>query len=103
MGDNAHLQVFGIGMKSVFCFSRYENSTTDLLEDSLSHRTTKEKVPEQEFHEASENLSRRLNELDLVSKNLFFVELSNPALVMTVKKNINVIWMKRKSATNTWI
>ncbi|NWW17851.1 CEP95 protein, partial [Falcunculus frontatus] len=47
---------------------RYENSTTDLLEDSLSHRTTKEKVPEQEFREASENLSRRLNELDLMLK-----------------------------------
>ncbi|NWT14407.1 CEP95 protein, partial [Vireo altiloquus] len=47
---------------------RYENSTTDLLEDSLSHRTTKAKVPEQEFREASENLSRRLNELDLMLK-----------------------------------
>ncbi|XP_017594630.1 PREDICTED: centrosomal protein of 95 kDa isoform X2 [Corvus brachyrhynchos] len=47
---------------------RYENSTADLLEDSLSHRTTKEKVPEQEFHEASENLSHRLNELDLMLK-----------------------------------
>ncbi|NWW02773.1 CEP95 protein, partial [Oreocharis arfaki] len=47
---------------------RYENSTTDLLEDSLSHRTRKEKVPEQEFHEASENLSRRLHELDLMLK-----------------------------------
>ncbi|NXH81779.1 CEP95 protein, partial [Edolisoma coerulescens] len=57
-----------IEMKSVFCFSRYKNSTTDSLEDSLSHRTTKEKVPEQEFHEASENLSRRLNELDLMLK-----------------------------------
>lgn len=54
-------------MKSVFCFSKYKNSTTDSAEDSLSHRTTKEKVPEQEFNEASENLSRRLNELDLVS------------------------------------
>ncbi|NXH40679.1 CEP95 protein, partial [Dicaeum eximium] len=53
---------------SVFCFSKYENSTTDLVEDSLSHRTTREKVPEQEFHEASENLSRRLNELDLMLK-----------------------------------
>ncbi|NXS21177.1 CEP95 protein, partial [Mystacornis crossleyi] len=53
---------------SVFCFSRYKNSTTDSLEDSLSHRTTKEKVPEQGFHEASENLSRRLNELDLMLK-----------------------------------
>ncbi|NXU15946.1 CEP95 protein, partial [Pardalotus punctatus] len=47
---------------------RYENSTTDSLKNSLSHRTTKEKVPEQEFHEASENLSRRLNELDLMLK-----------------------------------
>ncbi|NWI43707.1 CEP95 protein, partial [Picathartes gymnocephalus] len=47
---------------------RYENSTTDSVEDSLSQRTTKEKVPEQEFHEASENLSRRLNELDLMLK-----------------------------------
>ncbi|NWX27364.1 CEP95 protein, partial [Notiomystis cincta] len=47
---------------------RYENSTTDSVEDSLSHRTTKEKVPEQKFHEASENLSRRLNELDLMLK-----------------------------------
>ncbi|NXC97125.1 CEP95 protein, partial [Certhia familiaris] len=53
---------------SVFCFSKYENSTTDSVEDSLSHRTTKEKVPEQEFHEASENLSRKLNELDLMLK-----------------------------------
>lgn len=53
---------------SVFCFSKYENSPPDLGEDSLSHRTTKEKVPkQQEFHEASENLARRLNELDLVS------------------------------------
>ncbi|NXA70144.1 CEP95 protein, partial [Mohoua ochrocephala] len=57
-----------VEMKSVFCFSRYENSTTDSFEDSLSHRTTKEKVPEPEFHEASENLSRRLNELDLMLK-----------------------------------
>ncbi|NXL70528.1 CEP95 protein, partial [Leptocoma aspasia] len=39
----------------------------DSVEDSLSYRT-KEKVPEQEFHEASENLSRRLNELDLMLK-----------------------------------
>ncbi|XP_066056430.1 centrosomal protein of 95 kDa isoform X3 [Chamaea fasciata] len=46
--------------------SRYENSTTDSVEDS--HRTTKEKVPEQEFHEASGNLFRRLNELDLMLK-----------------------------------
>ncbi|XP_041265404.1 centrosomal protein of 95 kDa isoform X3 [Onychostruthus taczanowskii] len=49
--------------------SKYENSTTDSAEDSLSHRTTKEKVPEQqEFNEASENLSRMLNELDLMLK-----------------------------------
>ncbi|NXQ74832.1 CEP95 protein, partial [Quiscalus mexicanus] len=49
--------------------SKYENSTPDSLEDSLSHRTTKEKVPkQQEFHEASENLSHRLNELDLMLK-----------------------------------
>ncbi|NXH00970.1 CEP95 protein, partial [Loxia leucoptera] len=41
----------------------------DSAEDSLSHRTTKEKVPkQQEFHEASENLSRRLKELDLMLK-----------------------------------
>ncbi|NXQ55106.1 CEP95 protein, partial [Anthoscopus minutus] len=40
----------------------------DSVEDSLSHRTTKKKVPGQEFREASENLSRRLNELDLMLK-----------------------------------
>ncbi|NXN02746.1 CEP95 protein, partial [Sylvia borin] len=50
----------------LFCFSRYENSTTDSAEDS--HRTTKEKVPEQEFHETSGNLFCRLNELDLMLK-----------------------------------
>ncbi|NWR03937.1 CEP95 protein, partial [Paradoxornis webbianus] len=38
----------------------------DSVEDS--HRTTKERVPEQEFHEASGNLFRRLNELDLMLK-----------------------------------
>ncbi|XP_063265142.1 centrosomal protein of 95 kDa isoform X3 [Prinia subflava] len=48
--------------------SKYENSTTDSAEDSFSPRTTEEKVPEQEFNEASENLSRRLNELDLMLK-----------------------------------
>ncbi|KAK1206447.1 CEP95 protein, partial [Pygoscelis papua] len=53
---------------SVFCFSRYENSTTDSLEESLSHRTTKEKLSEQELHKVSEKLSRRLNELDLMLK-----------------------------------
>ncbi|XP_014738192.1 PREDICTED: centrosomal protein of 95 kDa [Sturnus vulgaris] len=47
--------------------SKYENSTTDSVEDSLSHRTA-EKTPQQEFREASENLSRRLNELDLMLK-----------------------------------
>ncbi|XP_076209949.1 centrosomal protein of 95 kDa isoform X1 [Aptenodytes patagonicus] len=48
--------------------SRYENSTTDSLEESLSHRTTKEKLSEQELHKVSEKLSRRLNELDLMLK-----------------------------------
>ncbi|NXE87621.1 CEP95 protein, partial [Menura novaehollandiae] len=47
---------------------RYENSTTGSLEDSLSQRTAKEKLPEQELQDASENLSRRLNELDLMLK-----------------------------------
>ncbi|NXL07648.1 CEP95 protein, partial [Mesembrinibis cayennensis] len=47
---------------------RYENSTTDSLEDCLSHRTTKEKLSEQELHEMSEKFSRRLNELDLMLK-----------------------------------
>ncbi|NXT30695.1 CEP95 protein, partial [Pelecanoides urinatrix] len=46
---------------------QYENSTTDSLEESLSHRT-KEKLSEQELHEVSEKLSRRLNELDLMLK-----------------------------------
>ncbi|XP_075297208.1 centrosomal protein of 95 kDa [Opisthocomus hoazin] len=45
---------------------RYENSTTDSLEESLSHRATKEKLSEQELHKVSEKLSRRLNELDLM-------------------------------------
>ncbi|NXC83862.1 CEP95 protein, partial [Cercotrichas coryphoeus] len=51
--------------------SQYQPRTTrqvQIFEDSLSHRTTKEKVPQQDFHEASENLSRRLNELDLMLK-----------------------------------
>ncbi|XP_074463475.1 centrosomal protein of 95 kDa isoform X2 [Larus michahellis] len=47
---------------------RYENSTTDSLEESLSHRTTKEKLSEQELHEVSEKLSCRLNELDSMLK-----------------------------------
>ncbi|KAM6049647.1 LOW QUALITY PROTEIN: centrosomal protein of 95 kDa [Theristicus caerulescens] len=48
--------------------SRYENSTTDSLEECLSHRTTKEKLSEQELQEMSEKFSRRLNELDLMLK-----------------------------------
>lgn len=55
-------------MKSLFCFSRFENSTTDSLEESLSPRTTKENLSKQELHQVSEKLSRRLNELDLVSE-----------------------------------
>ncbi|NXS11252.1 CEP95 protein, partial [Neodrepanis coruscans] len=47
---------------------RSENSTTDSLEDLLFQGTTKDKLPEQELHEASRNLSRRLNELDLMLK-----------------------------------
>ncbi|NWY30287.1 CEP95 protein, partial [Pheucticus melanocephalus] len=38
------------------------------VEDSFSHRTTKKVPKQQKFHEASENLSRRLNELDLMLK-----------------------------------
>ncbi|NXF45791.1 CEP95 protein, partial [Oceanites oceanicus] len=47
---------------------QYENSTTDSLEESFSHRTTKEKLSEQELHKVSEKLSHRLNELDLMLK-----------------------------------
>ncbi|NXC17885.1 CEP95 protein, partial [Corythaeola cristata] len=47
---------------------QYENSTTDSLEESLSHRTTKEKRSEQELHKVSEKLSHRLNDLDLMLK-----------------------------------
>ncbi|XP_072737728.1 centrosomal protein of 95 kDa isoform X2 [Ciconia boyciana] len=47
---------------------RYENSTTDSLEESLSHRTTKENLSEQELHKVSEKLSRGLNTLDLMLK-----------------------------------
>ncbi|NWR66272.1 CEP95 protein, partial [Bucorvus abyssinicus] len=50
---------------SVFCF-RYENSSTESLEESPSHRTAKEKLSEQELHEVSEKFSRRFNELDLM-------------------------------------
>ncbi|XP_069728851.1 centrosomal protein of 95 kDa isoform X3 [Phaenicophaeus curvirostris] len=49
--------------------SRYENSTTDSLEESLSHRTTKEKQSEQNLQRVSEKLSRQLNELDLMLKS----------------------------------
>ncbi|NXP24284.1 CEP95 protein, partial [Scytalopus superciliaris] len=45
-----------------------ENSTTDSLEETLFQGTIKKKLPEQELHEASEKLSRRLNELDLMLK-----------------------------------
>ncbi|KAM8797040.1 centrosomal protein of 95 kDa [Eudromia elegans] len=46
--------------------SRYENSSTDSFEEeSASHIKTKS---EQELHEISEKLSRRLNELDLMLK-----------------------------------
>uniref|UniRef100_A0A8C0I7X4 Uncharacterized protein n=1 Tax=Bubo bubo TaxID=30461 RepID=A0A8C0I7X4_BUBBB len=47
---------------------RYENSTTDSLEESISHRTTKEKLSKEELHKVSEKLSCRLNELDLMLK-----------------------------------
>ncbi|NXY45559.1 CEP95 protein, partial [Ceuthmochares aereus] len=47
----------------------YENSTTDSLEGSLSHRTTKEKQSKQKLQQTSEKLSRRLNELDLMLKS----------------------------------
>ncbi|NXF69109.1 CEP95 protein, partial [Ciccaba nigrolineata] len=47
---------------------QYENSTTDSLEESISHRTTKEKLSKQELHKVSEKLSCRLNELDLMLK-----------------------------------
>ncbi|PKU39157.1 centrosomal protein of 95 kda isoform x1 [Limosa lapponica baueri] len=47
---------------------RYENSTTDSLEESLPHRTTQEKLSERELHEVSEKLSCRLSELDTMLK-----------------------------------
>ncbi|XP_010153844.1 PREDICTED: centrosomal protein of 95 kDa, partial [Eurypyga helias] len=47
---------------------RYENSTTDSLEESLSHGPTKEKPSEQELHKVSESLSRRFSELDSMLK-----------------------------------
>ncbi|NXA48593.1 CEP95 protein, partial [Nothocercus julius] len=49
--------------------SRYENSSTDSFEEEfVSHTKTKEELSEQELHEISEKLSRRLNELDLMLK-----------------------------------
>ncbi|NXX12313.1 CEP95 protein, partial [Podargus strigoides] len=48
---------------------QYENSTTDTLEEPLSHRTTKEKLPQQELHKVSEKLTHRLNELDSMLKS----------------------------------
>ncbi|NWR32813.1 CEP95 protein, partial [Tachuris rubrigastra] len=47
---------------------RYKNSTTDSFEESLSQGPAKKQLPEQELHEASEKVSRRLNELDLMLK-----------------------------------
>ncbi|KAM9639755.1 centrosomal protein of 95 kDa isoform 3-T3 [Morphnus guianensis] len=47
---------------------RYKNSTPDSLAESLSPRTTKEKLSEQELHKVSEKLSHRLNELDSMLK-----------------------------------
>lgn len=75
-------KAFRIETKSVLCFSSHENSATDSLEESLSHRTTKEKLSEQELHEVSENISYRLNELDLVSESYYLLYLSNLASVM---------------------
>ncbi|XP_071430002.1 centrosomal protein of 95 kDa isoform X2 [Pithys albifrons albifrons] len=48
--------------------TRSDNSATDSLEDSLSQGTAEKQLPEQELHEASEKLSHRLNELDLMLK-----------------------------------
>ncbi|XP_030317709.1 centrosomal protein of 95 kDa [Calypte anna] len=48
--------------------SRYELSLPDSLEESFPHRTTKEKLLEQELHEVSDKLCRRLKELDLMLK-----------------------------------
>ncbi|XP_008938810.1 PREDICTED: centrosomal protein of 95 kDa [Merops nubicus] len=45
---------------------RYKDSTTDSLEESLFPTTTKQKLSEQELHQVSEKLCRRLNELDLM-------------------------------------
>ncbi|NWJ06718.1 CEP95 protein, partial [Crypturellus undulatus] len=52
-----------------FCVVKYENSSTDSFEEeSVSRTKTKEELSEQELHEISEKLSRRLNELDLMLK-----------------------------------
>ncbi|XP_010137886.1 PREDICTED: centrosomal protein of 95 kDa, partial [Buceros rhinoceros silvestris] len=45
---------------------RYENSSTESLEESPSHRRAKEKLSKQELREVSEKLSRGFNELDLM-------------------------------------
>ncbi|XP_009695033.1 PREDICTED: centrosomal protein of 95 kDa-like, partial [Cariama cristata] len=58
-------QIPRLELRNVHRKKRYENSTTDSLEESLSHRTTKEKLSEQELHKVSEKLSCKLNELDL--------------------------------------
>ncbi|XP_074870653.1 centrosomal protein of 95 kDa isoform X2 [Carettochelys insculpta] len=48
---------------------RYENFISDSLEEEpLAYRRAKDKLSEQELHEMSEKLSRRLNELDLMLK-----------------------------------
>ncbi|NXC38011.1 CEP95 protein, partial [Penelope pileata] len=47
---------------------QYDSSTVDSLEESLSHRTTKENLSKQELHKVSEKLAHRLNELDLMLK-----------------------------------
>lgn len=88
-------------MKSLFCFSRYENSTTDSLEESLSPRTTKENLSKQELHKVSEKLSRRLNELDLVSEIFVVSKQAGLRSNSFNNKNVNLILMKRKSAVNT--
>ncbi|NWX19395.1 CEP95 protein, partial [Aegotheles bennettii] len=61
-------QVQFFKIKSVFCFSRYENSITDSLREFLPHGTTTEKLSEQELPNVSERLSRRLNELNSMLK-----------------------------------
>lgn len=71
---------------SLFSFSRYESSTTDSLEGSLPHETTKEKLSEQELHKVSDKLSRRLNELDLVSEIYSLLNPSKLVLGMIVER-----------------